>query len=69
MKEQATAQNQFVEGQLKNNELKTVTLLKKVHESDVAVKNDVNALNAAIEYVKQNQASMAQDLRQQDKRL
>jgi hypothetical protein len=59
MKEQATAQNLFVEGQLKNNELKTVTLLKKVHESDVAVKNDVNALNAAIEYVKQNQASMA----------
>jgi hypothetical protein len=52
MKEQATAQNLFVEGQLKNNELKTVTLLKKVHESDVAVKNDVNALNAAIEYVK-----------------
>jgi hypothetical protein len=59
MKEQTTAQNLFVEGQLKNNELKTVTLLKKVHESDVAVKNDVNALNAAIEYVKQNQASMA----------
>jgi hypothetical protein len=58
MKEQTTAQNLFVEGQLKNNELKTVTLLKKVHESDVAVKNDVNALNAAIEYVKQNQASM-----------
>ena len=54
---------------MKNNELKTVTLLKKVHESDVAVKNDVNALNAAIEYVKQNQASMSQDLRQQDKRL
>ena len=52
MKEQSTAQNLFVEGQLKNNELKTVTLLKKVHESDVAVKNDVNALNAAIEYVK-----------------
>jgi hypothetical protein len=59
MKEQTTAQNLFVEGQLKNNELKTVTLLKKVHETDVAVKNDVNALNAAIEYVKQNQASMA----------
>jgi hypothetical protein len=59
MKEQTAAQNLFVEGQLKNNELKTVTLLKKVHESDVGVKNDVNALNAAIEYVKQNQASMA----------
>jgi hypothetical protein len=29
----------------------------------------VNALNAAIEYVKQNQSSMNNDLKQQDKRL
>lgn len=29
----------------------------------------MNALNAAIEYVKQNQSSMNNDLKQQDKRL
>ena len=33
------------------------------------MKNDVNALNAAIEYVKQNQAAMSLDLKQHDKRL
>ena len=63
MMESIQAQNEFVEGQLKSGELKTVTLVKKVHESDVAVKNDVNALNAAIEYIKQQQASLTQDLR------
>jgi len=54
---------------MKNGEIKTTQLVKKVHETDISAKNDSNSLSAAIEYIKQNQASMSTDLKHMEKRL